>query len=129
VVEHSLGKGEVESSILSCSTIPFNDLKRSIAGHLLDWPTPGQHKFIDVAGVHDHPDLASRYRNFEVKGFGAASHSGISCRDVLPRPLFFRENGESASPSDVTKFRGDDRKRPVRKMRGIQTVRRSDFGG
>jgi hypothetical protein len=26
VVEHSLGKGEVESSILSCSTILFNDL-------------------------------------------------------------------------------------------------------
>jgi hypothetical protein len=27
VVEHSLGKGEVESSILSCSTIHFNSLR------------------------------------------------------------------------------------------------------
>jgi hypothetical protein len=27
--EHILGKGEVESSILSCSTIVFNELRRA----------------------------------------------------------------------------------------------------
>ena len=30
MVEHSLGKGEVESSILSCSTINFNELVKVV---------------------------------------------------------------------------------------------------
>src|SRR5271165_5287676 len=33
VVEHSLGKGEVESSILSCSTIAFNRLRLATERH------------------------------------------------------------------------------------------------
>jgi hypothetical protein len=44
VVEHTLGKGEVESSILSRSTRKINNLKMTRSGH---WIATGLHQFVE----------------------------------------------------------------------------------
>ena len=59
VVEHSLGKGEVESSILSCSTIFFNMLRLSIK--LIGYRPEEKYRFrVARAERQTHPAPASR---------------------------------------------------------------------